>query len=74
MPEIDKEAEKQFIKELLKELFREGVFKEAFKEALGDVVQDIIDYCGRWTLKCLCGAALLGVIWLALIGSGWSKK
>lgn len=73
MTENDNAAEKAMLKEAFKDAMKDGVFKAMFKEVVTEVIEDIIDYCGRWTLKCLAGAALVGIIWLGLIGSGWKK-
>lgn len=73
MTENESAAEKAMLKEAFKEAMKEGVFKAMFKEVVTEVIQDIVDYCGRWTLKCIAAAALVGIIYLGLIGSGWKK-
>jgi len=47
--------------------------KEAVKEALKEWLDSAFASFGKWTLASLLAAALVGFVYLALIGAGWKK-
>jgi hypothetical protein len=47
--------------------------KQAVKEALRDWLNDQFAAFGRWTFYGMASAAFAGLVYLALIGAGWTK-
>jgi hypothetical protein len=45
--------------------------KDALKEGLREWLDDQFAEFGKWTMRAAMAAALAGVVWLALISSGW---
>lgn len=47
--------------------------KEALKEALHEWLDEKYAAFGRWSLHGLLAAALVGCMWLVVVGNGWHK-
>jgi hypothetical protein len=51
--------------------------KEIQKQAVKEAIKEWLDYSfaefGKWTLKGLLAAALVGALYLALLSQGWHK-
>lgn len=45
--------------------------KEALKEGLREWLDDQFAEFGKWTMRAAVAALLAGIVWLALISSGW---
>lgn len=48
--------------------------KEALKEGLHEWLDEKFAELGKWTLRGGCAAFLAGLVWLALVSSGWTHK
>lgn len=47
--------------------------KEVIKEALKEWMDERFALFGKWTFCGVCSAALVGLVYLALIGTGWHR-
>lgn len=48
--------------------------KQALKEGLREWLDEKFAELGKWTLQGLAAMALAGLVWLALVSSGWTHK
>ena len=48
--------------------------KDALKEGLREWLDDQFAEFGKWTLRAAIAALLAGVVWLALVSSGWKHS
>lgn len=53
---------------------KNDAIKAALKEGLREWLDEKFADLGKWTLQGLCAAALAGLVWLALVSSGWTHK
>ena len=48
--------------------------KDALKEGLREWLDDQFAEFGKWTLRAAIAALLAGIVWLALVSSGWKHS
>lgn len=50
---------------------KNDAIKEALKEGLREWLDDQFAEFGKWTMRAVVAAFLAGIVWLALVSSGW---
>lgn len=50
---------------------KNDAIKAALKEGLREWLDDQFAEFGKWTMRAAVAAMLAGIVWLALISSGW---
>jgi hypothetical protein len=55
------------------EIRRNAAIRSAINEAVKEWLDSIFITFGRWSLTAIGAAVLVGMLYLALIGSGWRK-
>ena len=53
---------------------KNDAIKEALKEGLREWLDDQFAEFGKWTMRAAVAALLAGVVWLALVSSGWKHS
>ncbi len=53
---------------------KDPAFKQAMKEGLSEWLDEQYAKAGKWAVNGLLAAAFAGLIYLAIVGMGWSKN